>query len=95
MGSDGLAVDIETAGDLRDRKPLAVKIQNHDEFPKRDHRVLPPAYGRIIGNLPRRLPPLCAKGRQATRNWGIFNCHKWGELRRHSQRHERDPRSKP
>ena len=31
MRSDGLAVDIEATGDLRDRKPLAVKIQNHDD----------------------------------------------------------------
>ena len=50
MGSDGLAVDVETAGDLRNRKPLAVKIQDHDEFPKCDHRA-PPAHGRIIGDF--------------------------------------------
>jgi hypothetical protein len=74
--SDGLAVNTEAASDLRNREPLAVKIQNHDDFPKGDHRVLPPASGRNIGDLARRPPVPGARDRWATQIWGIFKCHK-------------------
>ena len=63
-----------------------MQIQDHDEFPKFDHRVLPPANGRSIGDLA-HAPAIQGMPRTAGshENWGIFKCHKWGELLRHSQ----------
>jgi hypothetical protein len=62
-----------------------MQIQDHDEFPKFDHRALPPAYGRSIGDS---ASPPAIRGMPRTagshENWGIFKCHKWGELLRHS-----------
>ena len=61
-----------------------MQIQNHHEFPEFDHQPLPPAEGRSIGESVRRpgfqgMP--WKPGRHE--NWGIFKCHKWGELIRH------------
>ena len=62
-----------------------MQIQNHDELPKFDHRVLPPASRRNLGDSAR---PPAMPGMPGTagshKNWGIFKCHKWGELLRHS-----------
>jgi hypothetical protein len=64
-----------------------MQIQNHDEFPKFDHRVLPPARRRSLGDSAR---PPTIPGMPGTigshENWGNFKCHKWGELLRHSHR---------
>src|SRR6185437_12540565 len=43
VGPDGLSVDAGLPGDGADRQALAMQIQDHDELPKFDHRVLPPA----------------------------------------------------
>ena len=68
---------------LRDR---ILQIQDHDEFPKFDHRVLPPASRRSLGDSAR---PPTIPGMPGIvgshENWGKFKCHKWGELLRHSQ----------
>jgi hypothetical protein len=59
-----------------------MQIQDHDEFPKFDHRVLPPA------EVPPAGVPWTA-GRRSESPWTagrIFKCHKWGECRRHSHR---------
>jgi hypothetical protein len=63
-----------------------MQIQDHDEFPKFDHRALPPATGRTIGDSA-RLPTIPdTPGMVGSHEkWGIFKCHKWGELLRHSQ----------
>jgi hypothetical protein len=62
-----------------------MQIQDHDKFPKFDHRVLPPAKGRSVGDSARR-PTVQGMPSTVSRhkNWGIFKCHKWGELLRHS-----------
>src|ERR1700750_213711 len=62
-----------------------MQIQDHDEFPKFDHRVLPPASRRSLGDSAR---PPTIPGMPGIvgshENWGKFKCHKWGELLRHS-----------
>jgi hypothetical protein len=37
----GLAVEAQVAGNGRNRKPLPMKVDNHHDFPKFDHRSLP------------------------------------------------------
>src|SRR6516225_10611629 len=39
--ANGLAIDAERAGDRRDRQSLSMKIKNHDDFPKLNHRSAP------------------------------------------------------
>src|SRR5262245_38046021 len=39
--ANGLAIDAELAGDGRDCQSLSMKIKNHDDFPKLDHRSAP------------------------------------------------------
>src|SRR6185437_7129437 len=79
-------VDADLSGDGADRQALAMQIQDHDELPKFDHRVLPPARRRSLGDSAR---PPAVPGMPGTpgshENWGNFKCHKWGELLRHSQ----------
>ena len=41
VGADGLAVVAGAAGDGRDGQALPGEIQDHDELPKGDHRLLP------------------------------------------------------
>jgi hypothetical protein len=36
-----LAINPELTGDRRDRQSLSMKIKNHDDFPKLDHRTAP------------------------------------------------------
>ena len=63
-----------------------MQIQDHDELPKFDHPVLPPATRRNLGDSAR--PPAIpgTPGMAGSHeNRGIFKCHKWGELLRHSQ----------
>ena len=50
-----------------------------------DHRALPPANGRSIGESERG-PALQGMPWTAGRHeiWGIFKCHEWGDLLRHS-----------
>ncbi len=82
----GLSVDADLPGDSADRQALAMQIQDHDELPKFDHRVLPPASRRSLGDSAR--PPTIPgmPGMVGSHeNWGNFKCHKWGELLRHSQ----------
>src|SRR6185437_13183302 len=78
-------VDADLSGDGADRQALAMQIQDHDELPKFDHRVLPPARRRSLGDSAR---PPAVPGMPGTpgshENWGNFKCHKWGELLRHS-----------
>ena len=82
VGPDGLSIDAELPGDGADREALAMQIQDHDEFPKFDHRVLPPASGRSIGDSARRPAIPGMPGMAGSHeNWGNFKCHKWGELR--------------
>jgi hypothetical protein len=71
-----------------------MQIQDHDEFPKFDHRALPPATGRTIGDSA-RLPTIPdTPGMVGSHEkWGIFKCHKWGELLRHSQDGSGEPPS--
>jgi len=61
-----------------------MEFQNHDEFPEFDHQPLPPAKGISIGDS-RRCPAFQGAPWNAGHhhNWGIFKCHKWGELTRH------------
>ena len=76
-----------------------MQIQDHDKLPKFDHRVLPPASRRSLGDLAR--PPAIPgmPGMVGSHeNWGNFKCHKWGELLRHSHVHvleDRKPRHQP
>ena len=62
-----------------------MQIQDHDEFPKSDHRALPPARRRSLGDSA-RLPTIPGMPGMvgSHENWGKFKCHKWGELLRHS-----------
>ena len=85
-GSDGLSVDADLPGDRADGQALAMQIQNHDEFPKFDHRALPPAIGKTIGDSAR--PPTIPgmPGMVGSHeNWRIFKCHMewapWGGQR--------------
>jgi hypothetical protein len=50
VGPDGLSVDADLPGDGAHGQALAMQIQDHDEFPKFDHRVLPPARRRSLGD---------------------------------------------
>ena len=53
-----------------------MQFQDHDEFPAFDHRALPPARGRSIGDSARRPAILCMPGMAGRHeNWGIFNRH--------------------
>jgi hypothetical protein len=63
-----------------------MQIQDHDEFPKFDHRVLPPASRRSLGDSvrPPAIPGMPGMA-GSHENWGNFKCHKWGECGRHSQ----------
>src|SRR6185312_2939087 len=94
VGPDGLSVDAGLPGDGADRQALAMQIQDHDELPKFDHRVLPPARRRSLGDSAR---PPAVPGMPGTagshENWGNFKCHKWGELLRHSQSPSSGPMS--
>ena len=87
VGPDGLSVDADLPGDGADRQALAMQIQDHDEFPKFDHRVLPPASRRSLGDSvrPPAIPGMPGMA-GSHENWGNFKCHKWGEYGRHSQR---------
>jgi hypothetical protein len=37
--ANGLAIEAELTGDRQDRQSLSMKIKNHDDFPKLDHRT--------------------------------------------------------
>jgi hypothetical protein len=65
-----------------------MQIQDHDELPKFDHRVLPPASRRSLGDSarPPAIPGMPGMA-VSHENWGNFKCHKWRELLRHSQRY--------
>src|SRR6266566_6597356 len=66
-----------------------MKIQNHDEFPKLDHRTAPSFWAErdwVVDSPP---VPRVALGTGGTINWGIFKRHFWGELLRHPQRQDR------
>jgi hypothetical protein len=54
VGPDGLSIDAYLPSDGADRQTLAMQIQDRDEFLKFDHRVLPPARGKNIGDSARR-----------------------------------------
>jgi hypothetical protein len=64
-----------------------MQIQDHDEFPKFDHRVLPPASRRSLGDSvrPPAIPGMPGMA-GSHENWGNFKCHKWGEYGRHSHK---------
>ena len=47
--ANGLAIEAELAGDCRDRQALSMKIKNHDDFPKLDHRTAPSLWQSGIG----------------------------------------------
>ena len=87
VGPHGLSVEADLPGDGADGQALAMQIQDHDELPKFDHRALPPASRKSLGDSarPPTIPgmPGMVGGHE---NWGNFKCHKWGELLRHSQR---------
>jgi hypothetical protein len=63
-----------------------MKIKNHDDFPKLDHRNAPSFCAErnwVIDSPP---IPRARAGMSDTINWGIFKRHFWGELLRHQQR---------
>src|SRR5262249_8875002 len=83
--ANGLAIHAELAGDRRDRQSLSMKIKNHDDFPKLDHRSAPSFWVErdwVIDSPP---IPRARPGDGGTINWGIFKRHFWGELLRHQQ----------
>ena len=85
VGPHGLSVDADLPGDGADRQALAMQIQDHDELPKFDHRVLPPAKRGSLGDSARSPTIPGMPGMVGSHeNWGNFKCHKWGELLRHS-----------
>ena len=87
VGPHGLSVDADLPGDGANRQALAMQIQDHDELPKFDHRVLPPANRRSLGDSARSPTIPGMPGTVGSHeNWGNFKCHKWGELLRHSHR---------
>src|SRR5262249_36240035 len=60
-----------------------MKIKNHDDFPKLDHRSAPSFWVErdwVIDSPP---IPRARPGDGGTINWGIFKRHFWGELLRH------------
>jgi len=62
-----------------------MKIKNHDDFPKLDHRTAPSFWAEqdwVIDSPP---IPRARPGTGDTINWGIFKRHFWGELLRHQQ----------
>src|SRR5262249_32944346 len=75
--ANGVAIETELASNRRD--PLWVKIENHDDFPKLDHRILDRAgLGDRFAAHPRARP-----GDRRHDQLGIFKPHFWGELLRH------------
>ena len=83
--ANGLAIHAELAGDRRDCQSLSMKIKNHDDFPKLDHRSAPSFWAErdwVIDSPP---IPRARPGMGGTINWGIFKRHFWGELLRHQQ----------
>jgi hypothetical protein len=54
VNAHSLAINSELAGDGGHREALTMQFQDHDEFPEFDHRALPPARGRSIGDSARR-----------------------------------------
>src|SRR6516225_1181456 len=85
--ANGLAIHAELAGDRRDCQSLSMKIKNHDDFPKLDHRSAPSFWAErdwVIDSPP---IPRARPGMGGTINWGIFKRHFWGELLRHQQQH--------
>src|SRR6516225_11708606 len=76
VGPDGLSIDAGQPGDGANRQALPMQIQDHDELPKFDHRVLPPASWRSLGDSAR--PPTIPgmPGMVGSyENWGNFKCH--------------------
>jgi hypothetical protein len=74
LAFSNLCFEPELAGDRRDRQALSMKIKNHDDFPKFDHRTAPSFSAErdwVIGD---------------TINWGIFQRRFSGVLLRHQQR---------
>ena len=53
VSPDRLSVDADPPGEGAKRQALAMQIQDHDEFPKLDHRVVPPASRRSFGDRAR------------------------------------------
>ena len=78
---DGLSVDSDLPGDGADGQALAMQIQDHDEFPKFDHRVLPPASRRTLGDSvrPSGHPGHARDGRQS-RKLGKFQMSQMGRI---------------
>jgi hypothetical protein len=64
----------ELASNGGNRQALPMKIQNHHEFPKFDHRAAPSPKEK---SMPPGLPELVLGGRHYE-NWGIFKC-RFGE----------------
>jgi hypothetical protein len=50
FGPDCLSIDTKLPGEGADRQTLAMQIQDHDKFPKFDHRALPPACRRGVSD---------------------------------------------
>ena len=62
-----------------------MKIKNHDDFPKLDHRTAPSFWAErdwVIDSPP---IPRARPGMGDTINWGIFKRRFWGELLRYQQ----------
>ena len=68
--ANGLAIETELAGDRRDRQTLSMKIKNHDDFSKLDHRSL--FLGRAGLGDRFAAPPQGAPRGSAARSTGEF-----------------------
>jgi hypothetical protein len=78
VGPHGLSVDADLPGDGANRQALAMQIQDHDELPKFDHRVLPPASRRSLGDsAPAGHPGHARDGRQSRKTGEISNVTSW------------------
>jgi hypothetical protein len=87
--ADSLAIAFQLSGDRRNRQPLPVQIQDHNELPQSDHRPARRSGGiiRVSGDRRAAAPP--GAPREARRHtWGIFKRRFWGQSLRH--RHLKD-----
>src|SRR6185312_13330081 len=87
----GLAINPELTGDRRDRQSLSMKIKNHDDYPKLDHRSAPscPAERDWVIDSPPipRAPP----GDRRHDQLGIFQTALLGSITPVSTRGSRPP----
>ena len=72
-----LAIDADPPRDRRDAQPLPMKIQDHDELPKLDHRLPLPPSGGIIER--RVYPPSSGAPREGGFTPGEFSNGESGE----------------